>query len=218
MIRAAIFDLDGTLADTMDALREGMNMALEHYGCEQKSREELLECINYGSREFVRRAFPADFPPEKIDEALIYYKACYAKVWQKTEEPYPGIRELLDKLKALGFKLGVVTNKMNEITVPLVEKMFGEGYFDAIIGQGPYEPKPDPASTRAVMEMFGVAEDETVFVGDSHIDMQTAKNSELMAVGVAWGYRSESVLWDEGADAVAHDADELFEILTAEEP
>ena len=216
MIRAAIFDLDGTLADTMDALREGMNMALVHYGCNERTREELLECINYGSREFVRRAFPADFPPDKIDEALIYYKARYAEVWQKTEEPYPGIYELLDRLKALGFKLGVVTNKMHEITVSLVEKLFGDGYFDAVIGQGPYEPKPDPESTLAVLAAFGVGADEVAFVGDSHIDMRTAKNSGLMAIGVSWGYRSESVLWDEGADAVAHDAEELFDILTAD--
>lgn len=216
MIRAAIFDLDGTLADTMDALREGMNMALVHYGCKERSREELLECINYGSREFVRRAFPEDFPPEKIDEALIYYKARYAEVWQKTEEPYPGIRELLDKLKSLGFKIGIVTNKMHEITVPLAERMFGAGYFDAVIGQGPYEPKPAPDSTLAVLKQFGVEQSEAVFIGDSHIDMRTAKNSGIAAIGVAWGYRSESVLWDEGADAVAHDAEELFEILMSD--
>ena len=214
MLRAAIFDLDGTLADTMEALGEGMNRALAHYGCPQRTREELLECINYGSREFVRRAFPADFPQDKIDEALIYYKARYAEVWQKTEVPYPGVYELLDKLKALGFKIGVVTNKMHEITVPLTEKLFGEGYFDAVIGQGPYEPKPDPASTMAVLEAFGVEQSEAAFIGDSHIDMRTAKNSGLTAIGVAWGYRPESVLWDEGADAVAHDADELFELLT----
>ena len=216
MIRAAIFDLDGTLADTMDALREGMNMALVHYGCEPRSREELLECINYGSREFVRRAFPDDFPPEKIDEALIYYKARYAEVWQKTEVPYPGVYELLARLKALGFKIGIVTNKMHEITVPLAERLFGKDFFDGVIGQGPYEPKPDPASTLAMLEAFGIDQSEAAFIGDSHIDMRTAKNSGLAAVGVAWGYRSETVLWDEGADAVAHDAEELLEILTSE--
>ena len=102
------------------------------------------------------------------------------------------------------------------ITVPLADKLFGEGYFDAVIGQGPYEPKPDPSSTLAVLKEFGVEQSEAAFIGDSHIDMRTAKNSGLAAIGVAWGYRSESVLWDEGADAVAHDAEELFEILTSE--
>ena len=126
MIRAAIFDLDGTLADTMPALREGMNMALAHYGFAEKSREELLLCINYGSREFVRKAFPDDFPEEKLDEALAFYEECYAQVWQKTDTLYPDIRELCDKLKALGFKLGVITNKMHFITVPLIEKLFGK--------------------------------------------------------------------------------------------
>jgi len=177
MIRAAIFDLDGTLADTMPALREGMNMALAHYGFAEKSREELLLCINYGSREFVRKAFPDDFPEEKLDEALAFYEDCYAQVWQKTDTLYPDIRELCDKLKALGFKLGVITNKMHFITVPLVEKLFGKGYFDDVIGQGEFPTKPDPVSTLVMLSRFGVEPCEAAFIGDSHIDMRTAKNA-----------------------------------------
>lgn len=215
MIRAAIFDLDGTLADTMPALREGMNMALAHYGFPERSREELILCINHGSREFLRRAFPEDFPEEKIDEALAFYTQCYAQVWHKTETLYPNIRELTDKLKALGFKLGVITNKMHEITVPLIEQLFGKGYFDDIIGQGEFPTKPDPISTLVMLSRFGIEPCEAAFIGDSHIDMRTAKNAGLTAIGVAWGYRSEEVLWNEGADCVAQTADEVFEFIMA---
>jgi len=213
MIRAAIFDLDGTLADTMPALREGMNAALRHYGCPEHTVEELYLCINYGSREFVRRAFPEDFPSDKIDEALAYYKSCYARVWHITKELYPGIRNMLDNLKRNNIRIGVVTNKMNDITQLLIVQLFGEGYFDAVIGQGLYATKPDPAAPLAMLAGFGVKPEEAAFIGDSHIDIRTAKNVGCAPIGVAWGYRPEEVLMEEGAAAVAHTAEELEKIL-----
>ena len=213
MIRAAIFDLDGTLADTMPALQNAMNAALHHFGCPERTREELLLCINYGSREFVRRAFPVDFPAERIDEALACYKSFYAHSWTMTETPFSGIMKMLATLKDRNIRIGCVTNKMEDITQQLMVRLFGEKFFDAVTGQGPFPPKPDPASTLAQLAGFGVLPEEAAFIGDSHIDMRTGKNAGCIPVGVAWGYRPEAVLRAEGAAEIAKTPEELQTIL-----
>lgn len=215
MIHAAIFDLDGTLADTLPALLEGVNAALRHYGYPERSREELLLCINYGARELVRRAFPPDFPPERLDEAYDYYKECYARVWDLTTAPFDGIPEMLKNLKQNGIRIGCVSNKMDDITQKLVCRLFGEGFFDAVTGQAAFPTKPDPASTLDLLKRFGTLPEDAAFIGDSHIDMRTGKNAGCTPIGVAWGYRPESVLYEEGAAAVAHTPGELEKLLLA---
>jgi len=212
-IKAAVFDLDGTLADTMPALAVSVNKTLALYGRGKKTEKELYQCINYGTRELIRRAF--DNTPEEsmLDEAVKAYMDFYKEDFIITKEPYSGILQLLESLRGRGIKLGVLTNKPHEITLKLIDIIFGENYFDAVLGQGPFPPKPDPAASRFIAEKLGVRAEEVLFVGDSHIDVRTAKNAGFHFAGAGWGYKPKQTLIDEGAEYIAENREEIIKIL-----
>lgn len=212
-IKAAVFDLDGTLANTIPALAVSVNKTLKLYGRSEKTEQELYHCINYGTRELIRRAFENTLDESTLDEAVKAYMDFYNKDFIITEKPYSGIKEALEELKGRGIKLGVLTNKPHEITLKLIDIIFGENYFDAVLGQGHYPPKPDPAASRFIAEKLGVKADEVLFIGDSHIDVRTAKNAGFHFAGAAWGYKPKQALIDEGAVYIAENREDIIKIL-----
>lgn len=203
MKTAIIFDLDGTLLDTLGDLRDAANDALRRRGLPLRTTEEIRRFVGNGVRNLMRRCLPAGSPDEEIDAALADFKAYYAAHLCDTTAPYDGIPELLTVLRKRGIKVGVLSNKLDSATQQLIRHYF-YGKVDVAFGEHSGVPrKPDPTSCRMVMEQLGVRPEAVLYVGDSGVDMRTARNAGLTAVGVTWGFRSRSELIDNGADLLA---------------
>lgn len=206
MIKAAIFDLDGTLADTLDDLGTAMNGMLRRFGWPERTREELRCFINRGARVFVARSMPEgswnDMHDPIVDEAIAVYNECYDKCFNDQTHPFDGIPDALSALACAKIKMGVLSNKQDFFVKPMAEKLF-PNTFGVIRGQGEFPEKPSPESAVATARELGAAPDECVFIGDSDIDMKTAVNAGMYPIGVAWGYREPDVLREAGAEFIA---------------
>ena len=213
MAYGIIFDLDGTLADTMDDLKTAVNSTLTILGYETRTKFELLNFINNGSRELVRRSLPTAVQTEDfiIDSALSIYKGEYEKCFCEKTREYVGMGEVLAKLKAQGFRLGVLTNKPDFFAKTIIKKLFGEQAFDFVLGQTDIPHKPDPAGAFIVAKAMGVKPHKCIFVGDSDVDIKTAQNAGMRSIGVAWGYRSVDLLNETGANFIAENTAEIEE-------
>lgn len=213
MYKATLFDLDGTLADTFGDIAASVNRFLSEEGYPLRTDEEILAAISFGRREFILRSLPDGTAPEEVDRCVIRYTEIYQKHFMDTTAPYPGMPELIARLKAAGMKVAVVTNKAHPNAVRMVETIYPDVLFDRIRGLSDLPAKPDPASALETASLLGVDPSECAFIGDSELDMRTAKNAGMTPVGVSWGYRPVAVLRESGAAAIAHAADELEAIL-----
>lgn len=217
MKHAVIFDLDGTLLNTLGDLRAATNHALEVRGLPPHSMEEIRQFIGNGIRLLIRRAMPEGTPEAEIDAALDDFKAYYAAHIHDRTVPYDGIPQLLTALRKRGIKVAVLSNKIDSASQQLIEYFFPEKT-DVVFGEHVGVPrKPDPTSCRMVMQQLGVQPEQVLYVGDSGTDMQTAKNAGLYAVGVTWGFRSKEVLLEYGADVLVHRPEQILQILDSDE-
>ena len=213
MKHAVIFDLDGTLLNTLGDLRAATNHALEVRGLPPHSMEEIRQFIGNGIRLLICRAMPEGTPEAEIDAALDDFKAYYAAHIHDRTVPYDGIPQLLTALRKRGIKVAVLSNKIDSASQQLIEYFFS-GKTDVVFGEHVGVPrKPDPTSCRMVMQQLGVQPEQVLYVGDSGTDMQTAKNAGLYAVGVTWGFRSKEVLLEYGADILVHRPEQILQIL-----
>lgn len=213
MKHAVIFDLDGTLLNTLGDLRAATNHALEVRGLPPHSMEEIRQFIGNGIRLLICRAMPEGTPEAEIDAALDDFKAYYAAHIHDRTVPYDGIPQLLTALRKRGVKVAVLSNKIDSASQQLIEYFF-PGKTDVVFGEHVGVPrKPDPTSCRMVMQQLGVQPEQVLYVGDSGTDMQTAKNAGLYAVGVTWGFRSKEVLLEYGADVLVHRPEQILQIL-----
>ena len=213
MFKAVIFDLDGTLCYTIDDLRTAMNAMLEEKGYPVRSKEEIYAAINFGSREFVRRSLPEELRADEDEVTGCHklYSSHYDIHYLDSTYPYAGIPEVLEKLRAKGLKMGVLSNKGDSHTKKMVSKLFREGLFDEVLGGSERFPhKPEPQSALWMASQLGVEPREVLYVGDSNIDMETARNAGFFACGVTWGYRDELVLTSSGASALVRDPKEFL--------
>lgn len=211
----AIFDLDGTLVDTLDDLADAMNRVLEGEQAPGHSRATYKLLIGKGIRNLVGQALP----PEKRSEETITrcYEAMIADYGEhclvKTRV-YDGVTELVSRLRLAGAKLAVFSNKSDELTRRIVERLFGCGDFDVVVGAQPgLHLKPDPAVALLIADRLGVAPRQIVFLGDSGLDMLAATAAGMIAVGAAWGFRTKDELVENGASAVLDQPLELLELL-----
>lgn len=217
MKHAVIFDLDGTLLNTLGDLRAATNHALEVRGLPPHSMEEIRQFIGNGIRLLICRAMPEGTPETEIDAALDDFKAYYAAHIHDRTVPYDGIPQLLTALRKRGIKVAVLSNKIDSASQQLIEYFF-PGKTDVVFGEHVGVPrKPDPTSCRMVMQQLGVQPEQVLYVGDSGTDMQTAKNAGLYAVGVTWGFRSKEVLLEYGADVLVHRPEQILQILDSDE-
>lgn len=213
MKHAVIFDLDGTLLNTLGDLRAATNHALEVRGLPPHSMEEIRQFIGNGICLLICRAMPEGTPEAEIDAALDDFKAYYAAHIHDRTVPYDGIPQLLTALRKRGIKVAVLSNKIDSASQQLIEYFF-PGKTDVVFGEHVGVPrKPDPTSCRMVMQQLGVQPEQVLYVGDSGTDMQTAKNAGLYAVGVTWGFRSKEVLLEYGADILVHRPEQILQIL-----
>ena len=209
--RAAVFDLDGTLLNTLADLADSGNELLASYGMAPHPEPAFRYFVGNGSRKLMERILPGK-SPEQIDEALARYKAIYEKHLTAKTTPYAGISETLSALKARGVRMAVCTNKHISAAEALIRKYFPADTFDAFEGDRPGVPrKPDPAHVRIVLEKMGVMPEETVYLGDSGVDMQTAVNAGALPVGVLWGFREKDELMENGAQILLSKPSELLE-------
>ena len=209
--KGIIFDLDGTVADTGDDLAAAMNLMLESFGFERKSRDEILKHINFGAKAFVRGCLPDE---KLLDEALSRYKAFYAEHYLDKTYLYGGIAELVKSLYDNGIKMCVLSNKHEDMTKRIVGELFDKNYFVEVVGGSdrfPHKPKPDSALYLA--KKMEVEPCEILYIGDSDVDMKTAINAGMFPLGVTWGYRPESVLVEAGAKKIAHSPGEILEFV-----
>lgn len=208
--RAAVFDLDGTLLNTLADLAASSNELLASYGMDPHPRQAYRYFVGNGSRKLMERILP-DFSPEQIDDALARYKEIYERRLTEQTMPYEGIVEMLSELRRRGVRLAVCTNKHISAAEQLIRKFFPSDMFDAFDGDRPGVPrKPDPAHVRFIMETLGVAPEETVYLGDSGVDMQTAVNAGALPVGVLWGFREKDELLENGAEVLISHPSELI--------
>ncbi len=209
-----MFDLDGTTVDTLDDLMNAMNAMLVHFGYPARDRDEIRSFLGFGQRTFVTKSLPEYARDDQnIDKCNAYYDKFYAENTVRDSVPFDKIPELLGKLKANGVYIALVTNKNQEHASKIIEKLFGSSLFDVVLGVGKFKRKPDPEAPLYVAEKLGVLPSKCAFVGDSEVDIETAKNAGMCAVGVTWGFRDKSVLVSAGADCIADTAAELSKIL-----
>lgn len=217
MKHAVIFDLDGTLLNTLGDLRAATNHALAVRGLPPHSMEEIRQFIGNSIRLLICRAMPEGTPEAEIDAALDDFKAYYAAHIHDRTVPYDGIPQLLTALRKRGIQVAVLSNKIDSASQQLIEYFF-PGKTDVVFGEHVGVPrKPDPTSCRMVMQQLGVQPEQVLYVGDSGTDMQTAKNAGLYAVGVTWGFRSKEVLLKYGADVLVHRPEQILQILDSDE-
>ena len=197
MIKLAIFDLDGTLLDTLGDLADACNHALAQCGCPPHEKDAYRHFVGRGIMNLFRSSLPEDMRSddmvEKMREHFIpYYNAHKCDLTQ----PYPGITELLDNLKAKGINLAVASNKYQEGTEQLVSRYFGKYDFTAVLGQREGKPiKPDAGIIYEAIGLSGaISTDEVIYCGDSNVDMETGKNAGVKTIGVTWGFRDRAEL------------------------
>ena len=216
MIRAVIFDFDGTIADTIFAIREGVNMTMRQYGYPEHTYDEVQSFINNGARQLVLRAMPEDLRSDEAlwDRVFETYEECYGQTYMQTKEAYDGLPELIARLHEEGMKIGVLSNKEDLFVNNLTKQVLFPNTFDAVQGVVPGQPtKPHPYLSNRTAESLGVKPEECIMIGDSDVDIATAYNAGMIHVGVSWGYRSEEILREKGAKYVAHTPDELYNII-----
>jgi phosphoglycolate phosphatase len=212
--KAFIFDLDGTLIDSLADIAESINRMLDARGYPRCQQEVFKQMVGDGMEKLVERALPQDVRNEALIKVCVEeYRAHYDTLWNAQTRPYPGIVEMLKTLQARGMKLGVISNKAHRFTVPMTEHFFGADVFDHILGQRTEVPrKPAPDGAHEMATFLGLRTDEMAYVGDSGIDMQFAQSSGMRAVGVRWGFRSEAELIECGADVLLSSPAELFNL------
>ncbi|MEM9419997.1 MAG: HAD family hydrolase [Planctomycetota bacterium] len=210
---AVMFDLDGTLADTLRDLAAAGNHAMAAVGRPGYELDQYRTLVGQGVERLIRDALGPEHQ-ELFEQASAAFKAYYAEHRYDFCAPYPGIAELLDALTAKGLKLAVMSNKPDEATVDMIQRVFGRWPFDAVRGhRESYPVKPDPKAALEIAAELGIAPDHWAYVGDTNVDMFTGKRAGFFTVGVAWGFRSVQEMRDAGADAIIEHPSELLLLL-----
>ena len=190
--RLVLFDLDGTLLNTLDDLGAAVNDALKRRNLPLHTREEYMKMVGHGVRNLVIRALPAHLQEDAalVDDTLMDFKTYYTAHIDVYTQPYPGMQKVVETLHRNGVFLAVASNKFQEGTESLVRKFFPAIPFVAVLGNRPGFPlKPDPEIVGEVLRKSGVSRQEAVLVGDSPTDMKTAANGGIEGIAVSWGYR-----------------------------
>ena len=214
MYRTVIFDLDGTLLNTIEDLAAAGNHVCRENGWPEYSVAEFQQMVGHGIPNLVSRFSPAEQQsPLMLVNTLAQFSQYYGKHNMDKTAPYPGIPALLARLKEAGVRMAVYSNKADEFSKVIVEHYF-PGVFDLVRGKVEGVPvKPDPAGVRRVLAELGAQPLETLFVGDSNVDIRTAHNGSMAACGGTWGFRSRESLVEAGAEHLADTPEELAEVI-----
>ncbi len=213
MYKAAIFDLDGTILDTLADLTEAVNAALAKHGFAKRSEAEVCSFVGNGARVLTIRAAGKELPDELIDEMLADFREYYRLHCADRTRPYAGIPTLLSALRECGVGTAVVSNKPDPATQALCERFFPQ-LFDFVTGERDgIARKPSADGVDTALRALGVSRNEAVYIGDSDVDIATAHNAGLPCLSVTWGFRDEAFLSERGADRLIRTVSELEQAL-----
>lgn len=216
MYKACIFDLDGTLTDTLESLTYSVNATLRELGLGQITPTQCKEFVGSGARRLIEQSIQATGDPEasRIEEAMEVYGRIFKVHCTYHVAPYEGIVEMLQELKKEGIQLAVLSNKPHLQTQDVVATFFEKDTFARVYGQQEGVPrKPDPAAVHMILDELGVSSDECLYIGDSDVDMLTGCAAGVPSVGVTWGFRSREVLKEHGATYVVDKPEEIVSIV-----
>ena len=211
--RLALFDMDGTILDTLEDLTDATNVIMEKYGYPTHGIDAVRGFVGNGLRKLIERATPADTDAAKIDAMLADFKVYYADHCADKTRPYDGVREMIARLRAKGILTAVVSNKVDEGVQELVKEYF-PGLFDLAVGERPdVKPKPAPDMVFSALERMGVDIRDAVFIGDSDVDLKTAQNAGIDGIFVDWGFRTPEVLRSLGAEIVVSTPEQVEALI-----
>lgn len=216
MKKAVIFDLDGTLLNTLDDLADSTNYALSKFGYPTRTIDEVRQFVGNGVAKLIERAIPEGKNNPNFEKCLAIFKENYAQNMYNKTAPYNGIIEMLSNLKSKGIKIAVVSNKFDLAVKELCKKYF-EGFIDFAAGENEAQgikKKPSPDTVISVLNEFNFAPEDAVYVGDSDVDIMTAKNSKMPCISVTWGFRDEKFLLENGATILINAPSEIYNHLT----
>lgn len=212
--KAVIFDLDGTLVESLPGIASALNLALQEQGRNTYPTETIRTFIGDGSRTLCQRAIP-DQPSEVIDSLEAGFKKYYAEEWKTGTLVFDGVHALFTACQEAGIRLAILSNKPHSFTVDIVRGLFPNTTFDEVMGQQEgITKKPAPDGTLLCIEKLNTSASDTVFVGDSTIDIETAKAAGTPSIAVTWGYHDQPQLIASGANAIADTMQQLTQLIT----
>lgn len=216
MMKACIFDLDGTLTNTLESMTFSVNETLKEMGLPAITSEQCRQFVGNGARVLMECALKAsgDESLARIEEGMRIYGRVFGENCNYHVAPYDGVTAMLQALKEKKIHLAVLSNKPHMQAVDVVETTFGKDVFEVIQGQCDQIPrKPDPEGVYRILDRLGVPPKEGIYLGDSEVDMRTGKAAGLLTIGANWGFRTREILIESGADAVIDHAEELLKFL-----
>ncbi len=209
-----IFDLDGTLVDSLPGIAASLNRSLSAHGLPGHSDARVRSFVGDGLQTLVQRAAASSADPELTDSLVSLFKKDYDLSWADGTQPYPGIHNLLQELQRDGFPLAVLSNKTHEFTGNITRTLFPLIHFAQVLGQQDGIPqKPHPEGAFRIAAAVGLAPENCVIIGDSTMDLETADHAGMQAIAVAWGYHDRQRLLDAGAGKIAEDPAEIPPLL-----
>ena len=220
MIKACIFDLDGTLTNTLDSLEYSVNETMKEIGMPQITKEQCRQFVGDGAKVLLERTLKAGGDTQlcHLEEAVEAYARIFDANCMYKVAPYEGIPQMLQQLKESGIKLAVLSNKPDRQAVPVVEEVFGKELFDHIQGQKDGVPKkPDPTAALTIVSSFGVLPEEAAYIGDSEVDLATGHAAKMQTILVSWGFRGRKALLEDGAECIVDSAEEIRKIVKKQE-
>jgi len=213
MIDTVIFDLDGTLLNTLDDLTAGFNYAISSFGYPERTAGEIRSFVGNGIKKAIERALPQKVSEDEFNKITECFMDYYQKNMDKQTRPYEGITELLETLDKCGYKLAVVSNKYDAAVKALVNKHFGS-YIDIAIGESVnIKRKPEPDGVFEALKELNSAAGNAIYIGDSEVDIQTAKNAGLPCISVLWGFKDKDFLIQNGGGYFAKTPEDIINIV-----
>ena len=210
-----VFDCDGTLLDTLTDLCNAVNYVLRAHDLLERSVSEVKAALGNGVAHLMRQSLPASISDDEFTNYLDEFKAYYGEHLQDYTAPYPGMLDVLDTLRAKGYKLAIVSNKIQEGITPLNKEYFGDR-LPVAIGERPgLQRKPAPDMVLQALKELDSTQSESIYIGDSEVDVATANNSGLLCIGVTWGFRDEQLHKDLGVKYIARKAEDIVTIIEA---
>ena len=213
--KSVIFDLDGTLLNTLEDLADSTNFALEYYKFPPRTVDEIRQFVGNGVKKLIERAIPDGLNNPYFENCLALFKKHYQENMFNKTACYDGISQMLDRLKSMGIKTAVVSNKFDDAVKGLCDRYFG-GLIDFCAGENEQfgiRKKPAPDTVLKVLKQFNFKPEQAIYVGDSEVDIQTAKNANIDCISVLWGFKDKEFLLNSGAKILISKPDEIFRYL-----
>lgn len=206
-----IFDLDGTLVDTLPTIAKAINLCAKKFGFPERSLDEVRLAVGNGVGVLLQRTMPSDAMSdrERREEIKRYFDICYEQTQAELDSCYDGVAEALRSFHRDGYALAVLSNKPDKLVKMIVKNLFPDGIISVAMGQTDLPRKPDPAVPLMIAESFGVSADSTYFIGDSEVDVLTGRNAGMKTVAVSWGFRERRVLEEAEPDVIIDSSEEL---------